>query len=148
MKKTLRLLEEQLMGFSDNINDDLVSTVKVNSFGNNTSLKHISLISQQDGKVSITPYNPIDMAEILRALKSKGFDAYKFSKTTIVVNIPLTSGETRRKVQKQINELAEQTRVSIRNIRKKFKKKSDIDNNDLQVLTDAYTRKINELVSV
>ncbi len=142
MRKTVDLLKSQLFGMEDNINDNLIATVKVECDNQLTPLQHLSLIYQQDRRVSVTPYNPAMVGVIEDALKQQGFNAYKFSKTTVVVNIPLSSGEEHQKVVSRMKKLGEEAKVSIRNIRKKFRKKDKDHDKELQAMTDAAIQEI------
>lgn len=131
----------------DNVNDDLISTVKVDYDHQQTPLQHLSLIYQQDRRISVTPYDPSMTGVIEDELKRQGFNAYKFSKITVVVNIPLPSGENYEKVISQMKKLGEEAKVSIRNIRKKFRNKEDKSREKrLQEMTDSAIRQIDGLI--
>lgn len=142
MRKTVDLFKSQLLGMEDNVNESLIATVKVPYGHQPTSLEHLSLVNQKDRRVSITPYDPGMVGVIEEELKKQGFNAYKFSKTTVVVNIPLEDGESRKKVDSQKKKLAEEAKVAIRNIRKKFRKKDKDHNKELQAITDTAIREI------
>ena len=144
MRKTVDLLKAQLHGLRDNINESLIETVKVDYNHQPTPLQHLSLVSQQGRRISVTPYEPYMVGAIEDELKKQSFNAYKFSKTTVVVNIPEPSQENRNKVVSQMKKLGEEAKISIRNIRKKFRKKID-DDKRLQEITDAAIREISEL---
>jgi ribosome recycling factor len=149
MRKTVDLFKSQLVGLEDNVNDVLVAAVKVNYNHQLTPLQHLSLIDQRDRRISITPYDPTMVGAIEEELKRQGFNAYKFSKTTVVVNIPMASGEARQKVVSQMKKLGEEAKVAIRNIRKKFRKKNKDEDHDkrLQEATNAAIKEIDELCS-
>lgn len=145
MRKTVELFKSQLFGMEDNVNESLIATVKVQYNNQPTPLEHMSLVSQRDRRVSVVPFDPMMIGAIEDELKKRGFNAYKFSKTTVVVNIPLADGETRKKVDLQKKKLAEEAKVSIRNIRKKFRKKAE-DDKRLQKMTDIAIREIDGLI--
>ena len=142
MRKTVDLFKSQLFGMEDNVSESLIATVKVPYDHQATPLQHLSLVSQKDRRVSVTPYEPMMVGVIEEELKKQGFNAYKFSKTTVVVNIPLQDGESRKKVVLQVKKLAEEAKVSIRNIRKKFRKKDKDHDKELQALTDSAIQEI------
>lgn len=146
MRKTVDLFKTQLFGMTDDIDEGLISTVKVEYNQQLTPLQHLSLVNQQGRRVSVTPFDPSLMGTIEDELKKQGFNAYKFSKKTVVVNIPLPSGENRQKVISQMKKLAEEAKVAIRNIRKKFRKKDKDDEKELQRMTDAAIEEINSLI--
>lgn len=145
MRKTVDLLKTQLVGLEDNVNEQLISTIKVEYNHQLTPLQHMSLVNQQDRRVSVTPFDPTMVGVIEDELKRQGFNAYKFSKTTVVINIPPACGETRQKVAAQMKKLGEESKVAIRNIRKKFRKKDQDHDRELQALTDASIKEIDKL---
>ncbi len=69
MTKTVDILKDQLTGMSDNVSENLISTVKVPCNGQQTPLEHLSLVSQKDRIISITPYDPGMTVVIERVLK-------------------------------------------------------------------------------
>lgn len=142
MRKTVDLFKSQLFGMEDNVNENLIATVKVGYNHQPTPLQHLSLVYQKDRRVSVTPFDPTMVGVIEDELKKQGFDAYKFSKTTVVVNIPLITGEARQKVASRMKKLGEEAKVSIRNIRKKFRKKDKDHDKELQAMTDAAIQEI------
>lgn len=148
MKKTVDLLKTQLVGLEDNVNDELIATVKVEYNHQPTPLRHMSLIHQQDRRVSVTPYDPTMVGTIEDELKKQGFNAYKFSKTTVVINVPEPSLENSNKVVAQMKKLGEEAKVSVRNIRKKFRDKEDeAHEKRLQKMTDDAIKEIDGLIS-
>jgi hypothetical protein len=93
-----------------------------------------------------SPYDTALLGAIDKAIKAKGFNSYVFSKTQVVVNSPPRSGQDRERVVAQINKLAEEARVVIRNIRKKTRQKAEEDiDKPLQKLTDEKIKEINNL---
>ena len=85
------------------------------------------------------------MDAIAKYLLDSGFEAYKFSKDTVVINIPLPTGEQRDKVVKKLKSLGEETKVALRNIRKKWKKQG-IDEEELNKAIAKYNAKVDDLV--
>lgn len=146
MRKTVELLKSQLVGMEDNVNENLIATVKVGYNHQPTPLEHLSLVHQKDRRVSVTPFDPTMVGAIEEELKKQGFNAYKFSKTTVVVNIPLACGDNHKKVASQMKKLAEEAKVAVRNIRKKFRRKDKGHDRELQVVTDAAIQEICDLV--
>lgn len=64
-----------------------------------------------------------------------------------MINCPPRSGEDKERVIVQINKIAEEARVTIRNIRKKIRQKSEDDiDKPLQKLTDEKINQINQFV--
>lgn len=146
MKKTIDLLKSQLFGLTDKVNENLISTIKITHDHQLVSLNHLSLVNQKEKRIFITPFNVEMVGSIENELKKQGFNAYKFSKTSVVVNVTQESKEDSKKVMGQRKKLCEESKVSIRNIRKKFKKKENIDENQLQNITDDAIKEIESLI--
>lgn len=140
MQKTLDLFRSSLVGIGPQVNESLVSTIKIFCNGQQTPLQHIASIVHNKRQLSITPYDQNLMNDILKILIKNGFDAHKFSKQSIIINVPLPSGEELKKIQKHVDKIAEDARVSIRNIRRKFKTKDN--EKEIQSITDFYISEI------
>ena len=150
MEKAVDFLKEQLHGITQlgANNASLVDSVKVDYYGQPTPIKHIAYSSCDKLRVSITPHEEKFVSEIVKACERAGFNAYKFSKEIAMVTLPIPSGETKKEMKKRIKSLGEETKISIRNIRKKFKQSSE-DNSEekaLQKITNAATQAVDEIV--
>ncbi len=62
-----------------------------------------------------------------------------------MVNIPLDSGENQQKIHSQIKSMGEESKTSIRNIRRKFRKKDKDNDKQLQDITDQAIKEIDSL---
>lgn len=148
MRKTIDLFKTQLVGMDDNVNESLISTVKIRYCGQPTPLEHLGLVSQQDRRINITLYDPTMINKVVEKLSDQGFNAYKFSKTTVVINIPLACGTNKQRVLAQIKKLGEDAKVSIRNIRRKFRKRNEDNNQELQTITNAAIKEVDDQMGV
>jgi ribosome recycling factor len=146
MEKTIQLLCDNLVGMGDNVDDTLISSLKIEYNGESTPIKFIASVDKKDRKISITPYDSNLLGSIENLLKKNNFDAYKFSSKSVVVNIPLPSGEIAEKIKTHIKKLGEDSKVAIRNIRRKFKTKDN--DKELQILTDQYIKEIDSLIGI
>jgi len=144
MHKSVILLSQQIVGIGPDIDDSVIQTIKIEYQGQQTPLQHLCSFTKKDRRVSITPYDRNLVSTIEETLKKQGFDAYKFSTTSVVVNIPIASGEVTKKLEHHKQNLVEQCKVSIRNIRRKFRTKEN--DKELQKLTDAYIHQIEALI--
>ena len=59
-------------------------------------------------------------------LKKQGFNAYKFSKTTVVVNIPLADDDSCKKVALQVKNLQKKRRSLFGTSERSFERKTKI----------------------
>ena len=143
MQKTLDHLKSQLIGVGSSINDSLIGTVKIDVDGQKVQLHTICIVFQKDRKISITPHDPKMVGPVETILKSQGFEAYRFSPKVVVVNVPAPTGEEARKVAAHVRKLGEDAKVSIRNVRRKYR--TDENDKDLQKLTDRFVSSIDEV---
>ena len=136
MQKTIDLFVEQLIGIhSDTLSIGLVETVKVDYHGQLTPIKYIGSVAQKGRRISVNPYDPGAADLIEQTLKKCGFSAYKFSKQEVVVNVPSQSGEESEKTFTRIKKLGEETKVAIRNVRKKLRQRLTDDEKKAQTKT-------------
>jgi ribosome recycling factor len=146
MNKTVDHLEEQLVGIRwGTITSGLVDTVRVSCYSGITELRYLASTQGDAKRIQVTPYDPALLGPINTALNDSGFNAYIFSKTSVVVNVPQRCGEEKDKVIKRVRKLGEEAKVSIRNIRKKARKECD-DDDAIQRMTDASVSEVDRIV--
>lgn len=109
-------------------------------------ISQIAFSVPKQTQICITPHEPTLLVPIADALKEAGFNAYPFSKTSVVVSCPRPSNDQREKVINQIRKLAEDARVSIRGVRKKMRQQSKDFDKPLQTLTDQFIEKVDLLM--
>ena len=147
MQKSLQYYTEQLQsircGF---ISVGLIDTIKVPYQGQKMPIGQLSMSYCKNNQICITPHDSFLLASIVDVLKESGFNAYVFSKTSAVVSCPKPSTDQRDKVVAQIKKLAEDTRISIRSIRKKMRQQSKDFDKQLQLLTDQFIGKVDLLM--
>lgn len=124
MAKTVNYFYEQINNIrTGNVTSGVIETVRVESYGQKTPLKHIAMVTGGQGKpILIQPYDSTLVAQINRDLLNAGFSSYIFSKDSVCVNVPPMSGDEREKISKYVKGLGEESKVAIRNIRKQCKK--------------------------
>lgn len=144
MSKTIKHLVEQLKGIRWGVSPGLLDSVRIEYYGGVSELRHIAITYSENKRIQVTPYDSTLLGQINQALQKSGFNSYIFSKTSIVVNVPKGCGEERDKIVKFIKELGEQAKISIRNIRQKARK--ELDDKEVQKLTDAAIKEINQLI--
>ncbi len=148
MQKSLQYFTEQLQsircGF---ISVGLIDTIKVPYQGQKVPISQVSMSYPKNNQICITPYDTSLIGPIADTLKEAGFNAYSFSKTSVVVSCPRPSTDQLDKVISQIKKLAEDAKISIRNVRKKMRQQSKDFDKPLQLLTDQYIDKVDLLVA-
>ncbi|NJK62798.1 MAG: ribosome recycling factor [Synechococcaceae cyanobacterium SM2_3_1] len=140
----------------------LLDRIQVEYYGVPTGLKSLATISTPDAStIQIQPFDPSTLAPIERAIATSDLGLNPNNDGKVIrLNIPPLTEERRKELTKSVAKLAEEGRVAIRNIRRdgidgvrKQEKNNDIsedESNDLQdqvqKLTDRYTKKIDELL--
>lgn len=152
MEKALDFFHDQLRGIRWGIvNSGLLDTIRIPMNGQKVPLSHLAWTSPgKNGQISVTPHEQNHVGLIANTLKQEGFNAYPFSKTAVVVSAPQRCGEERNKVINHIKKLAEETKISIRNIRKKVRQKAQdvgVIDEELQGLTDKAIAEVEDLTN-
>lgn len=153
MQKAIDFLSDQLHGITVlGASSSLIDSVKVVAYGQKSSLKHLANITGSQGRrVTIHPHDPNLNAAIAKACQTAGFDAYVFSKESVVVTLPIMSGETKDETRKRIKRLGDEAKIAIRNIRKQFKQgipknQKHEEEKIIQEVTDKATGIVDQIV--
>lgn len=112
---------------------------------NNTQIKFLATLNKVGNVINIYPYDIHILPTIINKLKLAGFNAYLYSKECGRINCPLPSGEEKNKIFSHLDKMAESAKISIRNIRQKYRK---IDKNDrsIQEYTDEAIKMIEDIL--
>lgn len=154
MDKTVQVLEEQLKSIRRSaISTGFIETLKVPFYGQMTPVRFVGVVGKSPSGFTVTPYDPSMVNGIAKFLQEENLlNAYAFSKTTVVISVPSANTGEIERVKNHIKKLGEEAKVSIRNLRKSFRKSlskeelKEIDK-DLQELTDAACNKIEVLTN-
>jgi ribosome recycling factor len=162
MEKAVSNLKEELRGIrTGRASPALVDTLKVEYYGSPTPLRQLAGVSTPDPQqILIRPYDQGALKDIEKAIiaSNLGFAPNSDGKV-IRLNIPAMSGEQRQKMSGRVKKLAEDCKVSIRNIRRDGNKHfeteeknktmteddRDAGKEEVQKLTDSYEKKAQEL---
>lgn len=141
----------------------LLDRVMVEYYGSDTPLNTLANISTPDATtIMIQPYDKGSMAQIEKAISMSDIGLTPNNDgTNIRLNIPPLTKERRKELVKMAGKLAEEGKVSLRNIRRdaidavrKQEKSSDISEDEsrdiqdeIQQITDSYSKKIDELLA-
>ena len=111
MDKSVAVFYEQVKGLRHGtVTPSLIDTVKINYHGQQTPLKHLAMTSKIDSGISVVPYEESLVGQTANALKGAGFNAYPFSKTTVIVSVPPPTLDERERVNKRIRRLGEEAK--------------------------------------
>lgn len=156
MDQAVEFLHDSIRGIRCGaVTPSFVDTFKVPYYGNTVLIKHVAFTSAAKGLVMVRPHDPQLIGAIQKSLNDAGLKAFTFSKEAVAVSVPPPSGEDREQIKIRVRRLAEDTRVSIRNIRKQYRTKidkslSEDDRRDLETqiqdATDFAVAEVDEMV--
>ena len=140
---------------------NILDGINVDYYGSMTPLNQVSNISTPDGKtIAVQPWEKSMIEPIEKAILAANIGLNPINNGELIrINIPPLTEERRNNLVKQIKQMAENTRVSIRNARretnealKQMKKEGlseDLEKDaeeEVQEMTNQYTEKIDKLV--
>ena len=144
-------------------NASLLDRVMVDYYGSPTPLKSLASINTPDAStITIQPFDKGTLASVEKAISMSDVGLTPNNDGSVVrLNIPALTSDRRQELVKQVGKLAEEGKVSVRNVRRdaidsvrKEEKSSDISKDEsrnlqdeIQKLTDKYTAKIDELLA-
>ena len=128
MEKTVDRLKHNLAGIrTGRANPGLVDTLRVDAYGSPTPLRQLANVgAPEPTQIVIRPFDPTTIKDIEKAILASDLGYNPQSDGRLIrINVPPLSGEVRRKMVMRIKELAEEGKVSIRNIRRDGNKAAD-----------------------
>lgn len=140
----------------------LVENIAVDYYGTKTRIRELANISTPEPRlVAIHPWDPGSVGAVIKAIEQSGLGITPVSDgKNVRIPIPELSEERRKDLIKVVRKMAEDGRVSVRNIRrtaneeiKRMRKEGIIpedesfrEENEVQKLTDEHIQKIDELL--
>ena len=163
MKKAVEILQDELKAVrTGRASTAIVENMKVDYYGTPTLLKQMAtLATPQADMIVIKPFDPASVKDIEKAIKNSDLSIAPIVDGKLIrLNVPPLSEERRERLVQQAKQAGEQTKVSIRNIRREANKQLEkeqkdklITEDDLQVgkkqiddITREYTDKVDEVV--
>ncbi len=133
MEKAIRKLKNDLAGIrTGRANPGLVDSLRVEVYGSAVPIKQVASVgAPEPNQIIIRPYDPGTLKDIEKAIQTSdlGFNPQSDGRV-IRLNVPPLSTEVRRKMVGRVRELAEETKVAIRNIRRDGNKTADTGEKD------------------
>lgn len=163
MQKALEAFKVELTKLrTGRAHTSLVDGIKVEHYGNETTLKNVANIVVSDARtITITPWEKTMVKTIEKAIFNAGLGLNPVSDANLVrVPIPSLTEERRKEMAKVVKSIAETSRVAVRNIRreamdklKDLLKKKEIDEDMdhrtqdvVQKITDKFVAEIDKLM--
>jgi ribosome recycling factor len=139
MEKALGVLKNALSGIrTGRATPGLVDSVRVEVYGSQTPLKQLASIgAPEPQQLVIRPYDASTIKEIEKAIVASdlGFNPQNDGKI-IRINIPPLSTDVRKKLVARIKELTEESKISIRSIRRDANKLIETAEKEKQISED------------
>ena len=138
-------------------NPSLLDGIKVDYYGNLTPINQTSNISVEDGRsLVISPWDKNLIPEIEKAILSSDLGLNPSTSSDLIrLTMPSLTEETRQDYIKQARSEAENSRVSIRNIRRDANQSakdsqlaSEISEDDLRRIEDVIQKETDKFISV
>ncbi len=163
MTKAVEVLQDELKAVrTGRASTGLVENIKADYYGTPTPIKTIAALSTpQHDMIVIKPFDPGSVREIEKAIKNSDLSlAPIVDRNLIRLSVPPLNEERRKELVSQVKKMSEQTKVSIRNIRRdaikhlekqqkdKVITEDDLQNGKKQIddITKEHTDKIDEVV--
>ncbi len=128
MTKTIDGLKGSLAGIrTGRANPGLVDSLRVEAYGSTVPIKQLAAVGAPDpNQIVIRPYDPTTVKDIEKAIQASSLGLNPQADGQVIrLNVPALSAEVRRNMVTRIKELAEEAKVSIRNVRRDGNKKAD-----------------------
>ncbi len=159
MKKTIKALKEEYNTIrTGRASANLFDKVMVEYYGTPTPMNQVANISIPEARlIVIQPFDKNALNDIEKAIQTSELSLNPNNDGKVIrINIPPLTEERRKDLVKQAKNIGEQSRVSIRNIRRDVNdqiKKGDFTEDeqkkaadDIQKLTDQYVKEIGEVI--
>jgi ribosome recycling factor len=162
MEKSISVFIQELNTIrTGRANPSLIETLPVEYYGTQTSLQELASISVPEARsLLIRPYDPSSLGNIEKAILKSDLGLMPNNDgENIRLVLPTPTEERRKELVRLVGSKAEETRVTIRNIRREsirtlreFEEENMLTEDDLhmgeeevQSITDKYTEKVDEL---
>ncbi|MEM6798495.1 MAG: ribosome recycling factor [Planctomycetota bacterium] len=153
MEKAVAKLKGDLTGIrTGRANPGMVDSLRVDVYGSPTPIKQIASVSAPEPQqLVIRPFDPGTIKDIEKGVIASDLGLAPQSDGKVIrLNIPPLSGDVRKKMVTRTKELAEESKVSIRNVRRDANKHLDQMEKDKELGEDdckSYKEDIQELTN-
>ena len=162
MKNTLDNLLNNFQGIrTGRASTGLVDNITIDAYGQKMKLKDLSTVSIPESRtIKINVWDNSMISPVEKAILNSNLDLNPMIEGQVIrINLPELTSERRAELAKNIKSLAEEAKISLRNIRQdamNILKKSSHDENipedevkvlqdDIQKLTDKFVLNVNEV---
>lgn len=164
MDKTIEALRNELKGVrTGRANTNLLDGIMVDYYGTASALNQVANVAVQDARtLTVTPWEKTMIEPIEKAIMASNLGLNPVS-AGMVIRIPLPplTEERRKEMVKMVGQIAENSKISIRNVRrdansqlKAMESNNELTEDDLrggekqvQDVTDQFIKKVEEVVA-
>ena len=139
MEKAVEVFRHALNGIrTGRANPGIVDTLRVEVYGSPTPIKALANVgAPEPNQIVVRPFDPGTLKDIEKAIQASGLGFNPQSDGRLIrITIPALSTDVRKKMTARIKELAEEARVSIRNVRRDGNKAADSEQSDGSLTED------------
>ncbi|QDS97838.1 ribosome recycling factor [Adhaeretor mobilis] len=139
MEKAISKFKNDLTGIrTGRANPGLVDSLRVDVYGSPTPIKQIASVSAPEPQqLVIRPFDPSTIKDIEKGIIASDLGLAPNNDGKVIrLNIPALSTEVRKSMVSRTKELAEETRIAIRNIRRDGNKHADQAEKDKELAED------------
>ena len=139
MKKAIEILQDELKAVrTGKASTGLIENIKVDYYGTATPLKQMAtLATPQADAIVIKPFDPTSLKDIEKAIKNSDLSIAPIVDGKLIrLNVPPLSEERRKQLVAQAKQIGEQTKISIRNIRREVNKHLEKEQKDRIITED------------
>lgn len=166
MEMAVEYFKEELRGVrTGRAHTGLVDHLHVEYYGSSTELRQLAVLSTPaPDLIIIKPFDPGSLKDIERAINASDIGLTPQSDGKVIrLSVPMLSGERRKQLVHQVKDMAEQSRVAIRNARRDANKTIDKLEKDsgspvgeddarrakdqIQKLTESHEKQVNDLLT-
>ncbi len=143
---------------SGRANTNLLNGIEVDYYGSPTPINQIASISVQEGRsLVIKPFDASSLKDIEKAVNASSLGLPPQNDGTAVrITVPALTEETRKQLCKDVKKLAENAKISLRNVRRdaneQAKKEETLTEDQqkqcldkIQKTTDDYVKKVDQI---
>jgi ribosome recycling factor len=139
MRKAVEVLHNDLKAIrTGRASTGLVENLKVDYYGTPTPLKQIAtMATPQVDTIVIKPFDPSSVRDIEKAIKNSDLSLAPIVDGKLIrLNLPPLSEERRKQLVQQAKQMGEQTKVTIRNVRRDANKQLEKEQKDKIITED------------
>jgi ribosome recycling factor len=139
MEKALEVLRNGLKGLrTGRSSPAMLDSIRVDYYGSPTPVNQIATISCPDpSSIMIKPFSAEDLKEIEKAIRGSDLGLAPNNDGKVIrLSIPAMSGDQRKKLAQHIKKLAEDQKVSCRNVRRDANKALEQAEKDATITED------------